>query len=250
MCYVFLTTKRPLPSNDSLARPSFPATIISRTSYDMSMSKIASTPANIESNTSSRSQANLNAVSADVIGQLRQHLHPRRNPHSWFAFRIFLGFFGAALVLLPIALPQSWIASIIGLAIFLTSILLPPLRTAESEPQLSRPLAGQIVLTGCEFSSGGAISIPVKLFVDSEQILAMKPNLQPATVVPLAPLSSLFLQRTEHSLLLILQSGASETVFSFRGVFAERNARRAESAIRGFVRNLPPEHRKARAARA
>ena len=78
----------------------------------------------------------------------------------------------------------------------------------------------------------------------------MKPNLQPATVIPLAPLSSLFLQRTEYSLLLILQSGASETVFSFRGVFAERNARRAESAIRGFVQNLHPDPPKARAARA
>jgi len=220
------------------------------TSYDTSMSKIASTPANDESNTSSRSQTNLNSVSAGAIGQLRRQLHPRRNPHSWFAFRLFLGFFGAALVLLPIALPQSWIASIFGLAIFLTSILLPPLLTTGSEPQLSRSLAGQIVLTGCEFSSGGAIAIPVKLFVDSEQILAMKPDLQPATVVPLAPLSSLFLQRAGHSLLLILQSGASETVFSFRGVFAERNARRAESTIRGFVRNLPPDQPKARAARA
>jgi hypothetical protein len=177
-------------------------------------------------------------------------LHPRRNPRSWFAFRLFLGFFGAGLVLLPLALPQSWIASIIGLAIFMTAILLPPLGTKESEPRPSHALAGQIVLTGAEFSSGNAIAIPVRLFVDSEQVLAMKPDLQPATVVPLASLSSAFLQRTESSWLLILQSPAGETVFSFRGVFAERNARRAESAIRGFVRNLPPEKPKTRAATA
>jgi len=214
------------------------------------MSKTASTKAHDEANTSSRPHTPLDSLSSAGAERLHQKLHPRRSLRSWFAFRLFLGFFGAGLVLLPLALPQSWIASIIGLAIFLTSILLPPLGETESEPQLSRPLAGQLVLTGAEFSSGSAIAIPVKLFVDSEQILAMKPDLQPAAVVPLAPLSAVFLQRTEHSWLLILQSPAGETVFSFRGVFAERNVRRAESAIRGFVRSLPPEKPKTRAATA
>ena len=212
------------------------------------MSKTASTPAHHESNASSRPRADLDSLPAPPIGQLQQHLHPRRNPRSWFAFRLFLGFFGAALVLLPLALPQSWIASIFGLAIFLTSILLPPLSQETSEPQLSRPITGQLVLTGAEFSSGGALAIPVRLYVNSEQVLAMKPNLQPAVVVPIAPLSSLFLQRTEHSWLLILEAPGNETVFSFRGVFGERNALRAESAIRRFVRLTPPVKPKARAA--
>jgi len=126
-----------------------------------------------------------------------------------------------------------------GLAIFLTSILLPPISEKSSEPQLSGAIAGQIVLTGAEFSSGGALAIPVRLYVNSEQILAMKPNLRPAVVLPIAPLSSLFLQRAERSWLLILEASGGETVFSFRGVFAERNARRAESAIRSFVRVRP-----------
>jgi hypothetical protein len=214
------------------------------------MSKTASTPPNEESNSSSRPRAKPNAISAAGVEQLQQRLHPRSNPHSWFVFRLFLGFFGAALVLLPLALPQSWIASIFGLAVFLTSILLPPLSTRTAEPQLSRPQTGQIVLTGAEFSSGEAISIPVRLYVNSEQVLAMRPDLQPAAIVAMAPLSAVFLQRTEYCWLLILQSVGKETVFSFRGIFAERNARRAESAIRGFVRNLPPEPPKARAARA
>jgi len=213
------------------------------------MSKIAST-AHHESNASLRSQAGLNSLHASRIGPLQHYLHPRRNPHSWFAFRLFLGLFGSALVLLPLALPESWIASIFGLAIFLTSILLPPLAENTSEPQLSRPIAGQLVLTGAEFSSGCALAIPVRLYVNSEQVLAMKPNLQPATVVPMAPLSAVFLQRTEHSWLLILEAPGNETVFSFRGVFAERNARRAESAIRSFVRVKPPEKSRVRAAGA
>ena len=214
------------------------------------MSKTASTPAHHESNASLRSQADFNSLPAPRIEALQHYLHPLRNPHSWFAFRLFLGLFGAALVLLPLALPESWIASIFGLAIFLTSILLPPLSEKTSEPQLSRPIAGQLVLTGAAFSSGGALAIPVRLCVNSEQVLAMKPNLQPAVVVPIAPLSSLFLQRAERSWLLILEAPGNETVFSFRGVFAERNARRAESAIRSFVRVKPPEKPRARAAGA
>jgi len=214
------------------------------------MSKTASTTAHHESNASLRPQADLNSLPASPVGALQHYLHPRRNPHSWFAFRLFLGFLGAALVLLPLALPESWIASIFGLAIFLTAILLPPLSEKTSAPQLSRPIAGQLVLTGAEFSSGGALATPVRLYLNSEQVLAMKPNLQPAVVVPIAPLSSLFLQRSEHSWLLILEAPGNETVFSFRGVFAERNARRAESAIRSFVRVKPPEKPKARAAGA
>src|SRR5579859_6666533 len=108
------------------------------------MSKIASTAAHEDSNRSRPPSMLDSALSSSA--QLSYRLHPRRNPHSWFAFRLFLGFFGAALVLLPLALPESWIASVFGLAIFLTSILLPPISEKSSEPQLSGPIAGQIVL--------------------------------------------------------------------------------------------------------
>lgn len=174
----------------------------------------------------------------------------RRNPSSWFAFRLFLGILGAALVLLPLALPQSWIASIVGLVLFLTSILLPPARQEEPASEPARSSPEQVILTGAEYSEAGATPIPVKLFVSEQQLLAMKPNLQPAVVVPLAGLHSVFLQRSERSWLLVLESAANETVFSFHGVFAERNSRKAELAIRRFATVAPPEKPKARAARA
>jgi hypothetical protein len=174
----------------------------------------------------------------------------RRNPHSWFAFRLFLGVSGAALVLLPLALPESWIASIFGLILFLTSILLPPAREAQPATEPVRVPAEQFVLTGAEYSDAGASPFPVKLYVSEQQLLAMKPNLQPAVVVPLSALHSVFLQRSEQSWLLVLESAASETVFSFHGVFAERNSRKAESTIRRFAPLTPPEKPKARAARA
>lgn len=174
----------------------------------------------------------------------------RRNPRSWFVFRLFLGILGAALVLLPLALPESWIASIFGLILFLTSILLPPAREAKPAAEPVRGPAGQFVLTGAEYSEAGASPIPVKLYVGEQQVLAMKPDLQPAVVVPFSALHSVFLQRSDQSWLLVLESAASETVFSFHGVFAERNSRKAESAIRRFVPVALPERPKARAARA
>jgi hypothetical protein len=78
----------------------------------------------------------------------------------------------------------------------------------------------------------------------------MKLDLQPAAVIPVAQLSAVFLQRLESSWLLFLHWSGEETVFSFRGFSAGRNARKAESAIRRYVPLAPPEKPKARAARA
>lgn len=183
-------------------------------------------------------------------GQSQRRFRLRQNPHSWFAFRLFLGFFGAALVLLPLALPESWIASIFGLAIFLTSILLPPAQTTEPAAQPARVASRQIVLTGGEYTSGDSLPVPVKLFVSKEQVLAIKPDLKQAALVPFAALYSVFLQRSGNSWFLVLESAGQETVFSFRGIFAERNARKAESAIHQFVCVAPAEKPKARAAGA
>ncbi len=174
----------------------------------------------------------------------------RRNPSSWFAFRLFLGVLGAALVLLPLALPESWIASIVGLVLFLTSILLPPARQEEPASRTHPSPVHQLILTGAEYSEVGSAPVPVKLFVSEQQLLAMKPNLQPAVVVPFSGLQSVFLQRSDQSWLLVLESAVDETVFSFHGVFAERNSRKAESAIRRFAPVTPAEKPKARAAGA
>ena len=182
--------------------------------------------------------------------QLSYRLHPKRNPHSWFLFRLFLGFFGAALVLLPLALPENWIASIFGLAFFLISILLPS--SLKSHEGLETPPAspGRIVLTGAEFMPEFAPPVPVELYVSEEQVLAMKENLQPAAVIPARELTSVFLQRSENSWLLFLHWSGKETVFCFHGLLAERHARKAEAAIHNLGCFVPPEKPKARAAGA
>ncbi len=191
-------------------------------------------------------------ASHDSHSSLSDLLHPRRNQHSWFVFRLALGFFGAALVLLPLALPQSWIASIFGLAFFLTAILLPPVlsshapQTETEKPPAPRP---EIILHGAEFCSGLGVPIPVELHVGEEQILAMKSNLQPAVVVPTAELTSVFLQRSEKSWLLFLICSGKETAFAFHGHAAERHAKRAEAAIHNLG-SFASEKPKARAASA
>jgi hypothetical protein len=211
------------------------------------MSKTHITSATEETNPL-RSQSKLSAAFLAATEQLPKHLHPRRNQHSWTFFRFALGFFGAALVILPLALPQSWIAAIFGLGFFLTAILLPPVLNRPVEEEKIHEPNRQIILKGAEFSAGFVPPEPVRLFVNREQILAMKPNLQPAVVIRVADISSVFLQRSGDCWLLVLQWSGKETEFSFRGLRAERNARQAEAALRGLARAVVPDKQKARAA--
>ena len=220
------------------------------------MSKIPSATASHDSNSSAPQSKFDSVFSSTGISDL---LHPRRNQHSWFVFRLALGFFGAALVLLPLALPQSWIASIFGLAFFLTAILLPPVLSSHAqsekfsavEPENEKTPAphSQFILHGAEYCFSGA-AIPVELYVSQEQILAMKPNLQPAIVIPTAELTSVFLQRSEKSWLLFLIWSGKETAFAFHGHAAERHAKKAEAAIHNLGGFSSAEKAKVRAAGA
>jgi len=211
------------------------------------MSKIASTTASHDSNSSQPQSRFDSALSSASISDL---LHPRRNQHSWFVFRLALGFSGAALVLLPLALPESWIASIFGLVFFLTSILLPTALKSHKSADKSPASSAKIVLHGAEFCSGLGAPVPVELYVSDEQVLAMKSDLKPAIVIPTAELSSVFLQRSERSWLLFLHWSGKETAFAFHGHAAERHAKKAEAAIHNLGSFAPPEKPKARAAGA
>ena len=212
------------------------------------MSKIASTTASDGAN-SPQPQPKFSS-SPSVSGRTSQLLHPRRNQHSWFVFRLALGIFGAALVLLPLALPQSWIAAIFGLAFFLTAILLPPVLASHAGNRKPFAPRAKLTLHGAEFCSALAAPVPVELFVSEEQVLAMKRDLQPAVVIPAAELTSVFLQRSESSWLLFLHWSGKETAFAFHGHLAERHAKRAEAAIHNLGRTILLERPKARAAGA
>src|ERR1700749_3147716 len=78
-----------------------------------------------EATTSRLRNLMIGAVFAAIL-LIPKILRIRHNAQSWMAFRIFLGFAGAALVVLPLSLWNSWLAAIAGLAMFLAAILLPP----------------------------------------------------------------------------------------------------------------------------
>src|SRR5580698_754343 len=81
-------------------------------------------------------------------------LHIRRNAQSWMAFRIFLGFAGAALVILPLSLWNSWLAAIAGLAMFLAAILLPPAEARTDPDENARELGALVVVNGGKYQRG------------------------------------------------------------------------------------------------
>ena len=106
-------------------------------------------------------------------------LHIRRNAQSWMAFRIFLGFAGAALVILPLSLWNSWLAGIAGLGMFLAAILLPPAQPHTVPKEKARELGALVIVNGGKYQPGNAAPTPVQLFVGAERIWALDSHFQP-----------------------------------------------------------------------
>src|SRR5580704_17638019 len=99
-------------------------------------------------------------------------LRIRHNAQSWMAFRIFLGFIGAALVILPLGLWNSWLAAIAGLGMFLAAILLPPTPPHSTTDDKARELNALVVVNGGKYQPGNAAPASVQLFVGAEHIWA------------------------------------------------------------------------------
>src|SRR5271169_1571702 len=83
-------------------------------------------------------------------------LHIRRNAQSWMAFRVFLGFAGAALVILPLSLWNSWLAAIAGLAMFMAATLLPPAKTHPDLEEKARELGALVIVNGGKYHAAEA----------------------------------------------------------------------------------------------
>src|SRR6266436_5876083 len=81
-------------------------------------------------------------------------LHIRRNAQSWMAFRVFLGFAGAALVILPLSLWNSWLAAIAGLAMFFAAVLLPPAKPSTVADDKARELQALVIVDGGKYQPG------------------------------------------------------------------------------------------------
>ena len=160
-------------------------------------------------------------------------LRIRRNAQSFMAFRMFLGFAGAALVILPFSLWNSWLAAIAGLAMFLAAILVPPAEPRTIPDEKALELGALVIVNGGKYQPGNAAPAFVQLFVGAERIWALDSQFQPLLVIPAAEILSanaIEAQAKNHWVLQVRWSN-NAAEFAYQGIFAEHFARVAESAL-------------------
>jgi hypothetical protein len=177
-------------------------------------------------------------------------LHVRRNAQSWMAFRVFLGFAGAALVILPLSLWNSWLAAIAGLGMFLAAILLPPAKPRNLADDKARELGALVIVNGGKYQPGNAAPAPVQLFVGAEQIWALDSHFQPLIVIPAAEITSANALQKKDRWILQVRWSDNAAEFFYQGVFAEHFARVAQSTLGSVMHSPLPILPKSRAASA
>lgn len=177
-------------------------------------------------------------------------LRIRRNAQSWMAFRIVLGFTGAALVVLPLSLWNSWLAAIAGLGMFLAAILLPPAQPLSITDDKARELGAHVMVNGGKYQAGNSAPAPVQLFVGPEHIWAMDSHFQPLLVIPAAEISSASVANTRDRWILHVRWSDNSAEFSYQGIFAEHLARVAQSKLGSVMHSPLPVLPRSRAASA
>jgi hypothetical protein len=214
----------------------------------MSTAPATATPQDEETHTRPRNLST--AVLFGLSRQIPRLIHIRRNAKSWMAFRIFLGFAGAALVILPLSLWNSWLAAILGLVMFTAAILLPPAASSSDSDEKARELGAFAVVNGGQFRSGRVAPAPVQLFVGAERVFALDARFQPVLAIAAAEISGVSAAHTMDRWLLQVRWLDNAAEFSYQGIFAEQRARAAESALRSVMRARVPVLRHSRAAGA
>jgi hypothetical protein len=178
-------------------------------------------------------------------------LNLRRNENSWTIFRTIMGFFGAALVVLPIGFFSSYFLAVFGLAIFIAAILLPPAKSTTCAEDKAAELGALAVVNGGRFHAAGLPAVPVQLFVGTENLWAVQ-STDFHSILAIAA-SELISARTEETLdgwILRINWTNHSAAFSYSGVFAEHLARNAESTVRSILRPAPQTRPRTRAAGA
>ena len=172
-----------------------------------------------------------------------------RNEKAWTLFRVALGFFGAALVLLPLALWSGYLTALFGLALFVLSILLPPAELESATDRKARELGAQTVVSGGDYQPDTNPARAVQLFVSPSHTWAMDKNFDPLVVIATAEIKSLRVEPTKEHWVLHVWWGDHKAEFVYKGIFAERFARLAEESLRA-AHGTTTAVSKSRAARA
>jgi hypothetical protein len=171
-----------------------------------------------------------------------------RNEQSWTLFRIALGCFGAALVVLPLSLWHGYFTAVFGLFIFVLSILLPPAELESPTDRKARELGAKTVVSGGEYRSGKGPITTVQFFISSAQVWALDRHQEPVVVMSTAEISGLDVVQRKDEWLLIVRCSDQKAEFLYSGIFAERFARLAAESLRHAWRGAqpPPKTRSAR----
>ncbi len=180
-----------------------------------------------------------------------QILALRASPRLWQAFRIFLGIAGAALIVLPLGIWNAWLFAPVGLIFFMLAVLLPPVTGSPHLAGVVKQLHAYASLDGGKFSSPEETS-EIRLLLAKDRIWALNEKLQPVFIIPVAEFDSLNLAESDGTWLMELGWGQNRAALSFDGIFAERRAHLAFSALNRIVRVsvAAAEKPKARAAGA
>jgi hypothetical protein len=178
-------------------------------------------------------------------------LQVRRNTRSWMALRILLALAGASLVLFPLGSNDSFLPAVFGLSMFLAAILLPPAKPVDANTDIARQLGTLVVVNGGRFKLGTeGTSFAARLFVGSEHLSVRDAQLVSRLEIPVAEITSAQAEESHGHWFLRVNWSSKTAVFSYRGVFAERLARVAETAIAGVLRPALPVPPRSRAANA
>jgi hypothetical protein len=214
------------------------------------MSTAPATAASPHDGTSARFRNLLIGALFALVLLIPKLLGIRRNAQSWMAFRVFLGFAGAALVVLPLGLWNSWHAAIAGLGMFMAAILLPPAKPRNVSDDKARELGALVIVNGGKYQPGNAAPLPVQLFVGAERIWALDAHLQPQLVIPAAEITSANAVQYKDRWILQIRWLDNAAEFYYQGIFAEHLARVAESTLSSVMHSPLPILPRSRAASA
>jgi hypothetical protein len=173
-----------------------------------------------------------------------------RNEKTWTLFRVALGCFGAALVILPLSLWNGYFTALFGLALFVTSILLPPAELESDTDRKARELGVQTVVSGGEYQPQHAPPTAVQLFISPSHTWALDKNFNALVVITTAEIVSLRVETSWDHWVLRVRWGDHKTEFAYKGIFAERFARLAEESLRQASLATQSSAEKSRAAGA
>jgi hypothetical protein len=175
-----------------------------------------------------------------------------RNEKAWALFRVALGCFGAAMVVLPLALWTGYLTAAFGLVLFVVAVLLPPAELESPTDRKARELGVQTVISGGEYEAGGGAR-SVQLFVSPSHTWALDKNFEAQVVMATAEIKSLRVDPNGDDWVLHVWWGDHQAEFVYKGLFAERFARLAEESLRHAstaVKRREPESAISRSAGA